>query len=390
MTTTADWRSIDGVATAWFDTASLVEGAALAGRVVDLAPTSLVDVRATGLRVRLDSEAYAESVSASARGLGLGANPANLQQLGLVLRSTHPTDVGRFWQAVLDYETRLDGSLADPLRRDPSIRIEESAVDRPLRDRIHLDVVRPAASVEALGLGAGSGRFGVCHADADGNEVDLVPGDPLGDGPKTTDWQTVFGTMACYHTETPAQQRDLADAAARLADDAGFPLLIDLRPGLVVLDSGKDQLDDDAHGLDVDVTDLAARLQAAARELGATADSRLPRFVQFFLDAADVDAVSQFWLETLGYVRDRRDGVSDIHDPRRLGPVLVFQQIDLSETERRGQQGRIRLELAVPADRARSRVDRAVAAGGRLLEDSTDRQRVTDPEGNEVVVVSGK
>ena len=28
-----DWRVIDGVATAWFDAPSLVEGAALAGRI---------------------------------------------------------------------------------------------------------------------------------------------------------------------------------------------------------------------------------------------------------------------------------------------------------------------------------------------------------------------
>jgi hypothetical protein len=28
----ADWRVVDGVATAWFDSRSLIEGAALAGR----------------------------------------------------------------------------------------------------------------------------------------------------------------------------------------------------------------------------------------------------------------------------------------------------------------------------------------------------------------------
>ena len=42
----------------------------------------------------------------------------------------------------------------------------------------------------------------------------------------------------------------------------------------------------------------------------------------------------------LGYTVDRRDEVSDIHDPRRLNPVLVFQELDASDTERRRQRNR--------------------------------------------------
>src|SRR5262249_10591562 len=154
----------------------------------------------------------------------------------------------------------------------------------------------------------------------------------------------VFSAMACYRTTSTTQQRDLAAAAAALADDAGFPLLVDLRPGLVIIDSGKDQWDGDAHGLELDFTDLAARIQTAARELGATADPALPRFVQLFLDAADVAAVRAFWVAALGYIHDRRTGASDIHDPRRLNPVLVFQELDASDTERRQQRNRIRVE----------------------------------------------
>ena len=250
-------------------------------------------------------------------------------------------------------------------------------------------MVRPAAAVERAGLGEPYGAYGVCHADADGNEVDLVPGDPLGEGAGTADWQAVFSAIACYRTTSPTQQRDLATAAAALADDAGFPLLVDLRPGLVILDSGKDQWVDDAHGLELDFTDLAAQLQTAARDLGAVADPGLPRFVQLFLDAADVAAVRAFWVAALGYAPDRRDWNSDIVDPRRLNPVLVFQEIDTSETERRRQRNRIHVELAVPADLAQERLDTVVAAGGRLLDESGGRWRVADPEGNELVIVGG-
>jgi hypothetical protein len=384
-----DWRALDGVATAWFDAPSMTEGAALAGRIVELSAEIVVDLRATGVRVRLDSDEQAEAVSTAARDLGLAANPGVLQQLSVVFESANPTEVRRFWQRVLDYAPEDDDGLVDPLWRDPAIRIRQSTELRPLRNRIHLDVVRPAAAVEQVGLGEASGPYGVCHTDPDGNEVDLVPGDALGGGIATADWQVVFSAMGCYRTTSPTQQRDLAAATAALADDTGFALLVDLRPGLVIIDSGKDQWERDAHGLELDFTDLAGNLQTDARELGAIADPGLPRFAQLFLDAADVAGVRAFWVAALGYIPDRRAGVSDIHDPRRLNPVLVFQELDASETARRRQRNRIHFELAVPTDLAPTRLATAVAAGGRLLDAAQDRWRVADPEGNELVIIAG-
>lgn len=378
---------VDGVATAWFD-ASLIDGAALAGRIVELSTEIAVDVRATGARVRLDSIEHAEKVSTEARDLGLTSNPAVLQQLSVVFESANPSALRPFWQRVLDYAPAQDGGLVDPLRRDPAIQIRHSTEPRPLRNRIHLDVVRPAAAVEQANLGEAFGPYGVCHADADGNEVDAVPGDALGERIGTADWQAVFSAMACYRTTSPTQQRDLAATAAALSDDAGFPLLVDLRPGLVIVDSGKDQWEADAHGLALDFNDLAQSVQTAARKLGATADMGLPRFTQLFLDAADVAAVRAFWVAALGYTPDRRAGCTDIHDLQRLNPVLVFQELDAPETERRQQRNRIHFELAVPADLAQSRVATAVAAGGQLLDQSKDHWRIADPEGNELVIVS--
>ena len=281
-----DWRIVDGVATAWFRAPSSVRAAALAARLLELPAEIVIDLRVTGLRVRLHSTEQAGAVSAAARDLGLAADPAVLQDLSIVVESTDPPAVRQFWQHVLDYAPRQDGGLADPLRRDPAVRVRQSSEPRPLRNRIHLDVVRPATAVEQAGLGTPSGPFGVRHADPDGNEVDLVPGATLGAGIGTADWQTVFSAMACYRTTSPTQQRDLVTAAAALADDAGFPLLVDLRPGLVVIDSGKDQWEDDAHGLALDFTGLAADVQTAARELGATADPELPRFTQLFLSSS--------------------------------------------------------------------------------------------------------
>ncbi len=367
----------------------MIEGAALTGRIVELSPQIVIDLRATGLRVRLDSDDHAEAVSAAARDLGLAAQPAVLQHLSVVVESANPIAVTPFWQSVLDYSPGQPGELADPMRRDPAIRIRQSSEPRPLRNRIHVDVSRPASAVERASLGEASGPYGVRHADADGNEVDLVPGVLLGETPRIEDWQAVFSAIACYRVASPTQRRDLAAVAATLADEMGFPLLIDLRPGLVIIDSGKDQWEGDAHGLGLDFSDLAGNLQSAARDLGAIADPGLPRFAQLFLDAADVAAVSAFWVAALEYTPDPRAGVSDICDPRRLNPVLVFQELDASETERRSQRNRIHVELAVPSDLAQARLATALASGGRLLDESEGRWRVADPEGNEIVISSG-
>ena len=387
-----DWRGVDGSRSAWFDAPSLGAGADLVGRLLDLDGLVSLDVRTTGVRVRFAPAAPGralDAASAAARELGLASRPSVLQQLGVVIESVDPEAVRPFWQRALDYVPAPGGDLADPLRRDPAVRIRPSPELRPLRNRVHLDVVRPPDQIDRAGLGEATGTYGVRHSDRDGNEVDLVPGEQLGDlggVSGTTDWQVVFSAMACYRVRSTAQQRDLMTAAAALAGEAGFPLLIDVRPGLVVLDSGKDQWLGDAHGLAVDFTALAGALQRAARGIGATPEPGLARFVQVFFDAADVGAVRGFWAAALGYVPDRRPEVTDIHDPRWLTPELVFQQLDVSDAARRRQRNRIHLELALPSDVAARRVDETQTAGGRLLESSQGRWRLSDPEGNELVV----
>ena len=57
-----DWRMLDGELTAWFDARSLTEGAALAGRIGELSAELAVDLRATGVRVRLGSDQHAGAV----------------------------------------------------------------------------------------------------------------------------------------------------------------------------------------------------------------------------------------------------------------------------------------------------------------------------------------
>lgn len=363
---------------AWYDASSHAAGAALVERLAQLSSGTMpdVDVRSTGVRVRTTAP---DETATVARELGLRTDPAGLQRLRVVLEAADPTAVRSFWQTVLGYERTGVNGLADPLRRDPAFSVRRLAEPRPLRNRIHVDVVRPVDAVlrarEATGREP-TGPFGVMLADDEGNEVDLVPGDPL---PGTSDWQAVFGAMTFYRTSTPAP---LVTRVAELADSAGIPLLIDVRAEGVTIDSGKDAWENGEDGADPRFVALAAQIEAAAHEFGLTPDPGPLRFVQFGIDAEDPEAVRAFWLALLGYRPDPRPFLSDVYDPRRLNPVLFFQQLD----EPRRQRNRLRFELAVPAEMIRKRVAAAADAGGRIR--SENPYLVADPEGNEVLLTT--
>ena len=73
-------------------------------------------------------------------------------------------------------------------------------------------------------------------------------------------------------------------------------------------------------------------------------------------------------------------------DPHSEGPTFWFQQMDAP----RPQRNRIHIDLYLPEDQARARVDAEIAAGGRIVYE--DRAplwwTLADPEGNEVDVAS--
>jgi hypothetical protein len=389
-----DWRIVDGGADAWFEAPSMAAGAALVQRLADLTTANGlpdVDLRPGGVRIRIgtaDTD-LAEAVSAAARDLGLAADPAVLQTVRFVIETADRPSVLPFWQTVLGYQPVGADGLADPSRRDPAVSFRQSPPRSP-RDRIHVDVVRAPDAVEAARATVGqepSGPFGLALADADGNVVDLVPGDSIAKEPETADWQALFAAVTVYRVEPPAQAAhlvDLASAVAALADDAGLPLLVDVRADSVTIDSGKDLWEDGTGVATTGFLSLAARIQAAARELGLMADPTRPRFVQFGIDAVDVPAVRAFWASVLGYRPDPREFLTDICDPRRLNPVVFFQPMDASDPDRREHRNRVHLALAVPHDQVQARIDAAVTAGGRLVSDHT----VADPEGNELDIIA--
>ncbi|MET0458599.1 MAG: VOC family protein [Ilumatobacteraceae bacterium] len=397
-----DWRALAAGAHAWFVAPSHAVGAELVRRAVTIGATGGsipdVDLRATGVHVRTGSRSgltegdvlLARAVSVAARDLDLTADPSVLQAVQLTIDTAQPRSLRDFWRVALAYD-EVDQDLVDAGRRDPSIWFQEMDLERPLRNRVHLDVGVPQelardrvdAIVAAGGRVVRSFDDYVALADADGNEVDVVPLQPegdLADAPERADWRLLFGAMVHYPTHDATTAADLATAAAAIADGAGVELLIDVRPAGVTIDSGKDRWEQEGFA------DLAARIQAAARHLGLRADPTPLRFVQVGIDAVDVPTVRAFWRAVLGYELDTRPYITDIFDPRQLAVPLFFQPMSADDTARRAQRNRTHIDVFVPDDQAEARISAALAAGGRVAYDAEAPEwwTLADPEGNEV------
>lgn len=413
---TEDWRVVSQGASAWFATSShsagvelvrrAVEGCSAVGHVPDL------DLRATGVHVRTSAPGaglteadvgVARLVSAAARDLGLDADPSAVSRLHLTIDAMDKGAVMPFWQATLGYEP-LEDDLLDPRRRHPGVWFQQMDEPRPLRNRIHLDVGWPhelARDRVASAVAAGGevvrdgGGWHDTLADPEGNEADLFPltdGDAFTATPGLEDWRAMLDA-GTYYTADVERGVALVDEAARIADDAGVELLIELRPEGVAIRTGKDRWGLPSY-------EAAARqVQRAAREAGLVADLRGVRDLQIAIDARDVDGVRTFWEAALGY-RPLTDVVpegspSDLYDPCWINPPLMFQRIDPEldpdHAARAAQRGRIHVDLFVPDDQAEARIAAAVAAGGRVVYDAEapDFWTLADPEGNELDIAVG-
>jgi 4a-hydroxytetrahydrobiopterin dehydratase len=198
-----DWRVLGEGACAYFRTGSFAAGARLVQAIGELAGLDDhhpdLDLRHDGVTVRLITTSHdwyglserdvelARQISALARGLGVPADPSNVQTVQVSIDALVGREVMPFWRAVLGYEYRDDSpdeDLVDPRGRGPSFWFQQMDAPRPQRNRIHIDVWVPhdqAAARVAAAIAAGGRLVTDEHApewwvlaDAEGNEVDVA------------------------------------------------------------------------------------------------------------------------------------------------------------------------------------------------------------------------
>ena len=273
-----DWRVLDGVATAWFDAPSLIEAVAVgrahrrsvgrdrgrrAGDRRSGAPC-FARSRHGGVGGRARSRAVREPCRAAAAERRVRVREPDRREsvLAALCSTTCPGPTAVWWIRCGATPRYGSGSRLTHARSGTAStstwcgRHRQSSGRTSVRRSGRTGCVTPTPTAT---------RSTWCRATRSG---------------RRTRQPTGTRCSVRWRATAPPRRRSnarLAAAVAALAHQAGFPLLIDLRPGLVIIDSGKDQWEADAHGLELDVADLAAHIQTAARELGGLADPKLPR-----------------------------------------------------------------------------------------------------------------
>ncbi|HSJ71556.1 MAG TPA: VOC family protein [Acidimicrobiia bacterium] len=174
------------------------------------------------------------------------------------------------------------------------------------------------------------------------------------------DWRVLYwGAYAYFRTDSFADGARLVAAIAAVADATGRSPDVDLRPEGVTVRTFSGEYGALSQ-LDIE---FARRVSVMARELGLEPD---PSQVQAVGIAVAQDAgadVRPFWAAALGYTHL---GDEDAIDPHRRNPHMMFHELDPPKPGR----GRFHIDVSVPADQAEARVAAAIAAGGRIADDS--------------------
>jgi 4a-hydroxytetrahydrobiopterin dehydratase len=213
------------------------------------------------------------------------------------------------------------------------------------------------------------------------------------DGVGDQGWRYVLGEV---RTAVPVRSlAEASDVAARAVAAAGphadGHLRIDLRSDRVLI-SLQTLASATVTSLDVEV---AHRISAAVSGQGHRtdpgvdgADGRSVQIIEIAIDALDIPSIRPFWKAVMGYVDEAdRSGPEDpLVDPVSQSPAIWFQQMD----EPRPQRNRIHLDVSVPHDEARRRIQAALDAGGVLVSDAAAPAFwvLADPEGNEACITT--
>ena len=175
-----------------------------------------------------------------------------------------------------------------------------------------------------------------------------------------SDWRiTGAGPQAVFTGRSLAHAAALVAPVVAAAERSGVEPDIDVRPEAVVVRVPYRH----PEGIPAAATEFAAEVSRAAAALGLTADPSRVQSVGIYVAQHSGADARPFFTAALGY---EPFGDTDAVDPLRSGPQLAFNPITGDSPGR----GRTHFDVFVPADQAAARVEAALAAGGRLVDDA--------------------
>lgn len=129
--------------------------------------------------------------------------------------------------------------------------------------------------------------------------------------------------------------------------------------------------------------ELARLISEVTRARGATPDRGAVQEVQFAIAAQPDDVDLDFWQAVLGYAPMSDDSVVD---PLGHGSTVWMQPLDPAKSLRHAMH----VDVSVAREQARQRLAAALAAGGRIVDDSEAPRwwTLADRAGNRVCIAS--
>lgn len=191
------------------------------------------------------------------------------------------------------------------------------------------------------------------------------------------DWVVLHGgATAVFRVQSLADSARLAGAIARIPGLEGSGVLLTLAEARLTV-----RLSRDLWRLERQHLDLARAVSAVARGHGAIADREAVQEVQFAI-AAKHDAIDVgFWRAVLGYGPMADDNAVD---PLGHGSTIWMQEIDAAKPLRHAMH----VDVSVAREHVAARLQAALAAGGRIVDESHAPHHWTlaDRAGNRVCI----
>jgi 4a-hydroxytetrahydrobiopterin dehydratase len=195
------------------------------------------------------------------------------------------------------------------------------------------------------------------------------------------DWRVLGdGANVFFRTRSLAESARLVQAISELPGVDGHPPAIDVRHDGVTV--RLITFTKEYGGMSKRDLELAREISAAARKLGLAADPSAVQYLLVIPGATSRAQVMPFWQAVLGYIPRVDSPSEDLVDPHDRGSGFWFEQMD---QPRKDGGGAIHMCVWLPYERAKTRIDAALAAGGRMVRDqfAPSWWTLADAAGNE-------
>ena len=193
------------------------------------------------------------------------------------------------------------------------------------------------------------------------------------------DWVVLHGgATAVFGVGSLGEAADLAQAITLVPGIEGSGTLLTIAPGrlTVRLTRGMFQLEP-MH------VELARAVSTATRSRGVVADRGAVQEVQLAIAAKPNDIDVGFWRAVLGYAPRADDNAVD---PLGHGSTVWMQELDTAKSLRHAMH----VDVSVAREHVESRLAAALAAGGRIVDDSGAPEGwiLADRAGNKVCIAA--